>query len=205
MAKGWIVPVVLSGAAAAAAGPTTLILDNFTDANGTAVTSHTIAPTNTPATTWAAGDSATCTVESNRASSNGIEGNILNAGVADCTLTATFIQSVGDANQSASIIVRRTNSNNYWMIRLTNGAFQIIELNAGVASTRATAAQTTTGGVAYVVQAVLLGATISATVDGGNPISYGSATLNQTTTNHGFRMVVLAGGTVTCDDYTITT
>lgn len=175
-----------------AVGGVVLILDQFTDADSTSLDAHTIAPTNTPATAWTeqtgnwqiTGNQACVAV----AALNGLA--TCNPGVADCALSASVKVTAGaTTSRDAGIAARYSNTSNYWTIGInaTDGAFRITERNGGTDSVRATVSLTISASAEYTIAVTLSGATISATLDGANPISYASATLNQTSTIHGIR------------------
>jgi hypothetical protein len=114
----------------------------------------------------------------------------------DTSITAT--------TRDAGIVARFSNSNNYYHISINAGAdaFRIVERNAASETVRATTSVTIATGTQYTISVTLSGATITATLDGANEISYDSATLNQTSTVHG---IMLATTTDTIDDYTVAT
>ncbi|MGB8644039.1 MAG: hypothetical protein WCF84_02290 [Anaerolineae bacterium] len=181
---------------AALTGPITLILDQFTGTNGTNLTAHIIAPINTPATSWVA-KSGSITIQSNAAQSTGTPDLYsADAGHADITLTMDWTSAGG----ISGVAVRILDTNNYW--RITRGVggqnLLIVEVNAGTPTTRASASSITGNGQIYVNTS---GATITAKFAGANQISYGSATLNQSNTNHG----IYAASSASYDNCQVTT
>ncbi len=184
-------------------GIVTLILDQFTDTNGTALASHTIAPTNTPATSWTV-DVGTFDVTSNEGRCTAAVGfnamAVVDAGVTDCTVTSKI-----KAGSSGGVLVRYQDATHYWRIGFSTfsnpDSFFITEYNAGN-TTRAstTGVGNLSGSTFYTLSIVLLGTSITATLDGGNSITY-SSSLFQAATKHG----VHGDSAFTFDDFTITT
>lgn len=178
---GSLTPLGVSGGAA----HPTLIYDTFTDSDGVALPSHTIAPTNTPATSWSA-QSGTATISSNRAiSSSSPAIYTVNAGQFNVTVSLTGnLQGPGG---SIGVVLRWTNSSNFWFVRFTGTGFGIFEVNGGTQTQRASTSVSLLAGTDYPLVVVASGTSITATVNGGNQISYNNATLNQTVTTHGLR------------------
>lgn len=175
---------------ASVGGTRTLILDQFTDTTGVALESHTIAPTNTPATVWSRIDGH-FDIQANQA--NGDLGPIVvygvyvtDPGTADVTIQCDITPIAAPGRQC--VTGRLTDANNNWRIGVRgdgSNSFEILERNAGVQTVRATVTVTITPGVTYTLKAIFSGSTITATINGGNQISYNSATLNQTVTKFG--------------------
>lgn len=165
-----------------------LIEDSFTDSDGTALSAHTIAPTNIPATIWTI-ISGTWVINSNKAQKTATDAThemaTVDAGVSDClceqnlTLPASGYGATG---------YRISNATNGWLYQLdiTGDIVALFEQNAGTYTQRASQGGVVlTGGATYAIAATLNGASITITIDGGNSINYASATHNQTTTKHG--------------------
>jgi len=95
-------------------------------------------------------------------------------------------------------VLRYTDSTHLWTARVHphDNEIQLYEFD-GTATKRASASVTIDGNTAYDIRAIAYGQTIDAFVDGGNKISYGSATVNETETVHGIRCGV--GGTPPAD------
>lgn len=161
-----------------------LVYDTFTGADGTNLTSRSpdIGPTPT-ASDWTfqiQGNKAQCTAVG--ADPFGVVKYETNR--ANVAITATVNISV--AGSRHGIAARVSNPSNFWRITIrTAGIFEIMEVNGGTQTVRASAALTINTGVDYALRCVTSGATISGSVDGGNDISYASATHNQTVTAHG--------------------
>jgi predicted outer membrane repeat protein len=192
---------MLGGSSAAAAGPTTLILDNFTDANSTALTSHTIAPTNTPATSWSALE-LTYEIQSNRAQNSGgaIASTYCDSAAADGTITSIVRRS---GAVDCALAFRITDANNYWLADLqAAGAFKLFNKAAGSYNEIATTAVTFTDATDYTIKVILNGTSIKAYVNDANELTTTSA-VRQTETKHGLWKAG-AGGAGIFDDFTVT-
>lgn len=172
------------------ADETVLGADNFTGANGTAVTSST--PETGPAWELIAG-SGDFTIQSNRLRGNDI--NLIaaaaqNVGESDvtCTLTIRFETNVTGTIRMAGVLLRAQDANNFWyvVVDCINNLF-LIGQRTGVSTftTRASTAFTPSPDTDYVIEVVADGATISATLDGGNAINYASATAQLYRCRHG--------------------
>lgn len=191
-----------------AAAPVTLILDQFTDTNGTAIGSHTIAPTNVPATSWTA-QVGTFQIQSNSVQNIGGAANghcTLDAGVANCTLSGdvTCPDQATGVNQDTGLVGRWSNASNYWRVGINeqDDLFRIVERAATVNTSRASASVTFGVGSTGAIRASFLAQSITATVDGANEISYGSAALNESATVHGVFGSVAASAV---DNFKVTT
>lgn len=170
----------------------TIVSDTFTAGDGTDISGRTPSPTAPGGATWSE-RAGNWQITSNAAVSSTANNSLhctVDSGVADCTITAEVdsTTSLTTSIRDAGLVARWSDTSNYWKIGINNqdNAFRIVERNATVMTTRATASVTINGGTFYTVQAVLSGDDINATLDGANGISYGSATLNQTATVHGF-------------------
>jgi lysophospholipase L1-like esterase len=101
-------------------GPTPLVFDQFAGANGDAITAHTIAPTNTPATAWT-NYTNTHTIQDNaaRPGTNGtFNTSMCNPGVAD-GIFAVVLNGSDTANH-AGVVARGTDGNNHWFFSRGN-------------------------------------------------------------------------------------
>ncbi len=181
-------------------GPTTQLLDHFTDTNGTAIASHTM----DTGAGWTLNSGSGVTIQSNKASWNGTQAYITaDAGQADVTQTA-LVKNL-TANSQRGLIGRFTDTSNLWVVgfndQTTTNNWTITEIASGTSTNRATGSVTLTQGVEQTVAVTYSGSTITATVNGGNQISYGSATSNQTATRFGVR---LATNLSTADDFQVT-
>jgi hypothetical protein len=172
-------------------GSTTVLQDNFVDTNGTSLAAHTM----NVGPGWTI-SSGTWTIQSNAAENTAGTSTIVtsDSGQSNVTISAT-VTIPTSATGSYGLAARYTDTSNQWRIGVTlgsSGNFTITEDAAGTVTTRATGSVTINANTAYTVQAVMSGTTITATVNGGNQISYGSASSNQSATKHGLR----SGGSV---------
>ena len=179
-----------------------LILDQFTDTNGTALASHTIAPTNTPATSWT-DVVGSWEIQSNKAkiggSGSGQNPVVVDAGAADVSVTATV--TLG-ASGDIGIIVNYQDGSNYYLVRLFTGAFDLL-LAPGF-GTVADSGETLAAGT-YTFKVVTNGDNIKVYKDGVLKIDYTTAGRSlKTETEHGLRCFA-TDTTSTVDDFTITT
>lgn len=156
-------------------GSSYLLRDLFAGADGTNLTSHAmdVGPG------WTAGAGA-ITLSGNKATGNASGNYWADSAQANVTASLDVVLSTGVAGD---LILRATDNNNFWLLEPYNDAFVLYEKNAGSFTIRASTAVSTAG--SHTIQAVCSGSTIAATFDGGNQISYGSATFNQTATRHG--------------------
>ena len=169
----------------------TLIEDAFTDTNATALTSHTIAPTNTPAATWR-NETGTKQITSNKAITATIDADgesfqSVDAGKSDVTIDVDVTTGTDLANlYGGSILFRVTDQNNLWLVSLrsADNTFKILEKNAGTITARASTSFTYATSTTYAVRVVVSGTSITATINGGNTLTYTSS-FNQSATRHG--------------------
>lgn len=175
----------------AAAGITTLILDEFTDANGTALTSHTIAPTNVPATSWSQVNifgTPSIQIQSNLATliyvtdSNSFAIANLNAGVANVVITATVTTAAIGRNEPQGVIGRYNTSSSFWTFGVSTNLDKI-QIMEQTATERASAAKTIANSASYNLTITMNGDVLTLDVD-GTSCTYTSST-NNTKTVHG--------------------
>ncbi|HEV3446255.1 MAG TPA: hypothetical protein VG099_16550 [Gemmataceae bacterium] len=165
---------------------TMLINDTFTDTNGTNLTAHT--PDIKVSTGWVA-NTGTITIQNNQANSTqNFPYYSIETGQSNVTIQA-IVTPAGSA--ACGLSGRVSNATNSWDIDIQviggNVTLTIQEQAAGVFTVRATTTFTDPG-APRTVQGVFSGANVSATVNGGNQIAYGSASSNQTVTKHGINM-----------------
>ena len=142
---------------------------------------------------------AAYTIQSNQAShASGSGFAILQVSKASCILE--MVVSALSGGLYADLVGRYTDTGNYWRFNLTavaGGTINIIERTASVNTTRASAAGV---GLSGLLQAMLAGDNLTASLAGGVPLTYNSAVHN-TVTKHEFR--VAAG--VTADNFKVYT
>lgn len=183
---------------------TVVVQDTFTDTDGTSLDVHT------PDTQFSGGwteVTGNWGITGNQASIGAARDNAnatIQTGEADCTITVEALSAVTSSGgtRDTGIAARHSDTNNYWRIGINDfdEIFRITERNGGTNTTRASTSVTINNATYYTVQVVLNGSTITATLDGANEISYGSATLNQTATVHG---IVMRGTTDRVDDFLV--
>lgn len=172
---------------------TVVVADAFTASNGTDINGRT-PPTAPVGSTWAEIDggmqitsnAAVPTTSATRSTA------VTDHNEADLDFT---VEADGGASGASSVIsrdsgllIRYSDANNYWLVTVNTNAdvFRIVERNATTETVRASASVTINGGTFYTLTAQVSGTSIVAQIDGGNQITYGSATLNQTAEFHGF-------------------
>ncbi len=127
-------------------------------------------------------------IQSNRG--NNIDGTDLatvDSGIADC-IADVVVRAQNNQAQTNGHVLRFSDTTHHWIVGLNpNGnTLAIQEVDAGI-TTRASTAFGNESGVDYDVRAICDAQQIDAFVDSGNKISYGSAALNETETEHGLR------------------
>jgi hypothetical protein len=175
-----------------------LVYDTFTDANGTSLDAHT--PDICPAGSAWREDADNWDIQSNRANHVTINSGgyaTIDSGKADVTASVTLYPYSGGM---PGLVLRFTDTTHTWVVQAGRGSqdYRIYEVN-GSSTLRAFAA-VTVGAGPHALAVVASGTTIAATFDAANPISYASATLNQTVTRHGIKAYK---GTDRLDDLTI--
>ena len=182
---------------------TIVVQDTFTDTNGTSLDAHTPDVVVSGGWTEQAGN---WQITSNKAviSSSTIARATIESGEADCVIAVTVTSNTGtdDPSRDSAIIGRYSDLNNLWLVGVNSQGdiFRLVERNASTFTTRASASVTINTATAYALEATFNGANIDATLDGGNDISYGSATLNQTATIHGIAVRTVND---TVDDFSV--
>lgn len=197
------------GGAGAAGGPTVLVLDQFTDADGTDLAAHAIAPTNTPGTAWTEVFNTLQVLGNQAADADGgglFCAAVCDAGQADVTVQAllTFGITDGAANQ-VNLYARYTDNSNYWLMQHDPTTVQLYEITGGSSLSRASSSNAADL-AQHTYKLVLSGPAVTGYLDGTPVWSYGSATSNQTATKHGVR---LRSDSTTvrakCDNFQVTT
>jgi hypothetical protein len=125
--------------------------------------------------------------------------------VLNCDVTPT---GGGGANErAADLMVRWTDSNNYWLVHATaaGGAIQLFQVSGGVLTLRATQNYVFTSGTTYTLTVTASGSTISVAVNGAQQFSYANATSNQTATKVGLWLYAV-GSSAACswDNFVVT-
>lgn len=167
----------------------TLLSDTFTDANGTALTAHTM----DLGTGWIA-DTGTFQIQSNKAtlnSANDGDLTVTQSGASDITVAVDIVpQSSALWESTPQVVVRYADTNNHWVVHPTSAgtAIQLYEKTGGGAYTlRATAFAGFIAGTTYALKVVCQGPSISAYINNVLAWTYASATSSQTATKVGLR------------------
>lgn len=188
----------------------TLVYDEFTDADGTLLTSHVIAPINLPGNSWVLARSiaTNMTTESNKSSSNSIatgEWDAVNCGNANVTITVTTQMSAADANSSAAILGRWESGAgiNCFLCDYSLSSYNIYEVANATFTQRATGAFTADTNT-HNLKLIMSGTSLTFTIDSGTALAYSTATY-QTNTSHGCGGYPgLAGEPTTFDNFKVT-
>jgi hypothetical protein len=168
-------------------GPTVLLKDTFTDSNGTALHLHAM----DVGAGWTE-QNGTWQIQSNaaqRTNAAAAPGNVAtaNAGNANVTISLTINFAASD---EGGIIARFQDISNFWLFDMEpdgpNG-YSIMERSSGSWITRASGSFTFSLSTNYTIQLVCSGTTLTGTINGGNTLSYASASDFQTATLHGIR------------------
>lgn len=175
---------------------TVLVEDSFTDSNGTSLSAHTIAPTNTPATSWNV-SAGTYSITDNQAvpATSGTSHAHVDAGVADCTIELKVLVGASVSTESG-IMFRYQDANNFWVIDAdySNQQLNIWDRTSGTYNLRAFTPLTLTLGVQYNLKVVLSGNDITATINEGSETTFNSA-VGASRTKHGVWAITAAIGT----------
>jgi hypothetical protein len=164
---------------------TILVQDSFNDPNGTSLDAHT-PDVDVEGGGWI--EWADYEIQSNRAVANGGQYSaVIDAGESDVIVTATMRTDFAGGRE-VGLVVRASDNTHYWMVQLrpTDNKFWLLERNGGSYTERASSTSVAINiGTEYEVVVRCDGQTITATMDGGNEISYASASFNETETLHG--------------------
>jgi len=138
-------------------------------------------------------------IQSNRANPDGAA--IATADVGQADVVVDLVVNGGAAGQPG-ILLRFADTSNYWYLQAdrANNQLELHEVNATVDTVRANTAVTINDSTDYTLRAICDGTTIDGFINGGNKISYASASLNSTATIHG-----LYSDNTACqfDDFTV--
>lgn len=159
-------------------GPTLLIHDTFTDVNG-ALPAHTIAPVNTPGTSWTAVRGTGWQIVSNEVSEtagNGDPGIVaVDTGITDMDVRARCKKgSAGDVG-----IFARQNASSGWLLRIDGAnSVELVEVNSPAFTVRDSAVFVLNNATYYELRIVCSGNTITGYIDGVEQVTFTSATFN---------------------------
>lgn len=199
-----------------ASGNVLLIYDQFTDADTTLVSAHTIGPTNVPSTSWTYkayhAVPGTAQIDTNKVrptTAGKVELYTCDPGYANGLIELDF--NFGVTGDEVGIDFRFTDASNHWFAEAvySGGLLRIIERTSGTSTTRAT---TTLGAGAvprstdHHLALTLNGDAISLVISGGatGTVTYSSSVRN-TVTNHGFIIYEGANVNTRLDNFKFTT
>lgn len=177
----------------------TLILDQFTDTDGVSLSSHTIGPTNTPATSWTVLQ-GTADINANHARKTSIGTNLyarVDAGQADVTVQVDAHPFDSAGQYAWDVIGRVQDVDNLWLLEVYTGdnTVRIYEKISGSYTSRASASLTLTADTTHTIKLVFSGTSIQGWVDGVQYVSFTSSSY-QSQTKHGIRIAGAEGGWV---------
>ncbi len=187
-------------------GGTVIVLDNFTAADGTNLNGRTPSPTNTPGNNWAQG-SGSWAAQSNRAraGTNGINILALDCETGDGTITVTVRRNATSSDQA--VFFRGVDASNFWIadLRASDNTFKLFKCVSGSYTAPGgtdSVSKTFSANTDYVLQVILNGNSISATVDGGSALSV-TDSFAATATVHGLWDSHGSGAQPDFDDFTV--
>lgn len=190
-------------------GPTTLVYDTFTDSDSTALASHT-PDIDTVGGGWTASN-GTWDIQSNQANNTGSNPGgpnwiaTIDCGVSDCEFS---IDQELPASSSNGFVFRYSDNDNLNAVLLSSGAggyLAIYDRSGGTWTERAnvTGTGSTSSGTLYTITGSISGTSVTAN-DNGSECSYGSLSVNPTSTIVGFRAGSAGAGTGNIDNLTVT-
>jgi len=189
---------------------TLLISDTFTDADTTALSAHTIAPTNLPGNGWVQLGSVAHTVQTNkvqRSSSFSAAGYAVEIGQAPVKVRATMTDATNFGGAEVGVFIRYQSDANYWLAAriLTGGVntVKLIEVSGGVLSMRASIADNPTT-IANWAEVEDGGSQLTIRNELGNSASYTSSFLAAVTKCGIGKDSSYSSGISTWDDFTVT-
>lgn len=165
----------------------TLLLDLFAGTDGTALTAHTM----NVGPGWTANAGVAVITGGSAHFTTDLAGSLgpmtTTAGAADGTVRVSV--NISMTISVAGILLRFADTANWWLLRMGGTADVLPGLSihysiAGVATQAAYTPGTIPVGP-HTLSISMRGPNLSGTVDGGLPVNYAGATLNQTVKNHG--------------------
>lgn len=167
-----------------------LVLDTFTDTNGTALTSHT-PDVDVVGGGWQVLGAGIWGISSDNRLRNTNSDGLRYVAAIETNKSDIFAEVIlttkSSGNTSAGLNIRCSDETNQWRIycQSSSSKFSIQENIAGSVTIRVDVTKTFSAGTDYRITCAADGSTINAWVDDGSAISYSSATFNQTETEHG--------------------
>lgn len=180
-------------------GVAVLLKDDFTDSNGTALSAHAM----NIGAGWTVLQ-GTFTIQGNKAV--GGSAGTQNLAVADALAANVTVSGIGNTpggGQRMGLLTRVADVNNFWELYFdtATGTIYLVEVVAGVATARASAAQAYSPNTDFALQVSVAGTRISGTVNGGNAITFASMSTGLTATKHGINTYDVGG---TMDRFLVT-
>jgi hypothetical protein len=199
----------LLGSGGSASGPTVLLKDAFTDADGTNLTAHTM----DIGGGWAAQQGG-WKIQGNQAALNADVGDHNNvatasAGQGDVTATCDCL-TVSSGNIDFGVVINCADNSNYWLFLLANvggeQSYRLFEKTAGSYTQRARVGVVIANGATLQVKVVTSGDTITCYIGGVQQFSYNVAGRpNKTATGCGLYRHGTADDGSTYDNFQVTT
>jgi hypothetical protein len=183
---------------------TSVLLDHFTDSNGTALPSHTM--DTGPGWTRIEGSGGNqSTIESNKLQ-NFLDplsaySYVADAGEADAMCVASFTPGAVSDSNYCQILFRVTDINNYWSLRVHGNTVDLVKYVSGVETVVDTDTGSFSAGVPSTYTVLANGSAISVSA-GGVDLSTSDA-FNNTATKWGIR-TYCSGVVSTCDNFQVT-
>lgn len=186
------------------------VLDEFTDTNGTNLSAHTVAPTNTPGNSWVA-DGGPVTIQSNEASVNGIDCHY-NLEIGENKLTLQALSRNTDnvtVLSGCSISFRFVDSLNYWRLlrQKTTDTLSVTEITGGSTQGRGAVALTQTDiSVARTMKVVDDGSVMTCSIveDAADTFTTAAFSTHASATKIGINDPLAADTTAFYDDFKVT-
>lgn len=181
------VPLLLGGAAPA--GPTVLLRDTFTAPDGTHLTAHTM----DVGSGWSLDNGTDPTITGNQVPGQAYWLASADAGSSDGTVSATITPTTSDSYHGVRCRVGGAANKTYYMAAVdgnpSDNLWVLLEItNETTYTARAGGPAVVAAGVAHAITLTAAGSTLTATLDGGSTLTYGSANTNPSSTRWGLRL-----------------
>lgn len=191
----------VGGIGTGTASPTTLLSDDFSEADATSLSGKAL----DVGGTWTV-HAGTLTVQSGKARTGSAPGQAsADPGQADYTASVAATATADAGGQG--LMIRHTDANNCWILWLNydSSALELYKVQSGSASLIATTPFNPAANTAYALAAVCSGNTITCTVDGANSISNGGDSFNATVKPAGIRGYRTVAENHDFDNFLVTT
>jgi len=175
-------------------GPTVILLDDFTDTNGTLLASHTPTPTPVVGVPWVVG-SGGFWIQSNVcqviAGGSG-QYATYNVGITDFVLTFTIMP--GAATSAIGAWFRFSDFNNNWFLEVTGGTMSVYSAVGGSYTSMGSVSCSYAAGVAFTFTITCTGSSLTITTSAGPGLGPITMLTNLSNTNVGFYVSSGTGG-----------